>query len=939
MTTFGLATLVSLLRTLSSTSRVISSSLDDYYDDAPHVGSSKQDFVWDEVLEAKYSTTHQRIRGQFSLILNDSDETHSNNNDFQHKGILRTSSEKHGKWMKIRWMRPNTELMVAGETVHKAGTNYSKYVEDTRLVIDVNHTILFPSMEKTRMKGETDNNHLCHVLRLVTGNINLGMTPKKGIPPVDLNVAADCNFLNKKFNGQGDTILALYRLRMTTALAKVNFQFRCTENKGGSNSSNDYMKEKSRKLRWVFPWFASHQSSSDDIDPWPYRGDAPTQDQLCGDETSNELIPIEKMADQIRDDVRKMALQLIGNHKKDPKRIHPYIPLDVEPWIPDIDIDDVIIHFPCYSDLNDLGAGKTIRRSPVGIMQFNEYTKHIRKNVKKIGIIREISGETRQNSNEDVCYRASTLLYEYLESFYTDHEVSISIYENDSLPLQYARIAMARQSFSSFSVFGMIPIIGTFGEGYFQPSRSDTHASTALGKLGNQNYIIQNIVSGNYEGFENINLMSGNVLSSEKIDTMSFNEISNWLLGDGTPKYVIWNEDAYKYIQTEETKFEVEDAIILVGDEEGYISENGQLVVDVDEKYLFWDDGQEKLCNLLQNMTFAVSLDEKNRSNIPPTVLNATMDCVYHNKHIQGFGQGNWVTAVYAARMAAFLAGVDFKFQCTDKQTSKMSLLLPWFDKYQAAQQSNRTTWPHGGDRPTKKEACPLKYPFLRIDKMAYEIQDDLQKMAVSLVGTRDSIRRHPDVPVDAAPLIPDVVLDDVALHFRCGDVLGGSRRNDFGMIRFDEYKKWIPKNTESIGILTQPFEKDRNRGQDSGKVENCRVVVHALVDYLQEFAPNAKISIHNGVNETLPLAYARLVMANHSITSLSSFGIFPVIGTFGQGYFQKGNRGVNPFAAYVPNILPNIHQMEADVRETGQMKDQSIENLVEWFVNDTSTR
>ena len=74
-----------------------------------------------------------------------------------------------------------------------------------------------------------------------------------------------------------------------------------------------------------------------------------------------------------------------------------------------------------------------------------------------------------------------------------------------------------------------------------------------------------------------------------------------------------------------------------------------------------------------------------------------------------------------------------------------------------------------------------------------------------------------------------------------------------------------------------------------------------------------------------------------NTITSLSSFGIFPIIGTFGQGYFQKGNRGVNPFATHIPNILSNIHQMEADVRGTGQMRGKSIENLIEWFVNDTA--
>jgi hypothetical protein len=233
------------------------------------------------------------------------------------------------------------------------------------------------------------------------------------------------------------------------------------------------------------------------------------------------------MADQIRNDVQKMALQLVGSRTDDPKRIHPLIPLDVKPWIPNITSDDIIIHFPCYSDITDWKAGTTRRRSRVGIMQFTEYTKYIKKNPKTIGIIRESSG----NSTEDVCHRASTLLLEYLTSFYSNHPVSISIYENDTLPLQYARIAMAQQSFSSFSAFGMIPIIGTFGRGYFQVQPPGyINPATTSETAGNQQSIIQKIVSGEYEGFENINLMNGNVLSPEKIATMSFSELSNWLL-------------------------------------------------------------------------------------------------------------------------------------------------------------------------------------------------------------------------------------------------------------------------------------------------------------------------------------------------------------------------------------------------------------------------
>jgi hypothetical protein len=57
----------------------------------------------------------------------------------------------------------------------------------------------------------------------------------------------------------------------------------------------------------------------------------------------------------------------------------------------------------------------------------------------------------------------------------------------------------------------------------------------------------------------------------------------------------------------------------------------------------------------------------------------------------------------------------------------------------------------------------------------------------------------NPSIPEDQEPLIPDVELDDAAIHFRCGDVMmGGAKWNDFGMIKFSEYKKWISPDARS---------------------------------------------------------------------------------------------------------------------------------------------
>ena len=72
-------------------------------------------------------------------------------------------------------------------------------------------------------------------------------------------------------------------------------------------------------------------------------------------------------------------------------------------------------------------------------------------------------------------------------------------------------------------------------------------------------------------------------------------------------------------------------------------------------------------------------------------------------------------------------------------------------------------------------------------------IQQDMQRLAKEVINGQE------DVPNNGTLFI----LDDVVIHFRCGDVLGGQFHNDFGMIPFREYTKWIwASNTTSIGIV-----------------------------------------------------------------------------------------------------------------------------------------
>jgi hypothetical protein len=96
------------------------------------------------------------------------------------------------------------------------------------------------------------------------------------------------------------------------------------------------------------------------------------------------------------------------------------------------------------------------------------------------------------------------------------------------------------------------------------------------------------------------------------------------------------------------------------------------------------------------------------------------------------------------------------------------------------------------GTLPSENEVCSDKHSSIRLAKMTHQIQDDIQKMAVTLAGARDDQRQHLLIPRDhQTPLIPGVVLDDVVVPIRCGGVFPRAKQNDFGMIKCADCKKW----------------------------------------------------------------------------------------------------------------------------------------------------
>jgi hypothetical protein len=81
-----------------------------------------------------------------------------------------------------------------------------------------------------------------------------------------------------------------------------------------------------------------------------------------------------------------------------------------------------------------------------------------------------------------------------------------------------------------------------------------------------------------------------------------------------------------------------------------------------------------------------------------------------------------------------------------------------------------------------------------------------------------------------------------------------------YGFLKFSAFSKIISPEARTIGIITQPFE-GQSRRWDTIKPqgnERCKIVVHALMGYLQTKFPNARIALRNDPSETIALSYAR---------------------------------------------------------------------------------
>jgi len=341
----------------------------------------------------------------------------------------------------------------------------------------------------------------------------------------------------------------------------------------------------------------------------------------------------------------------------------------------------------------------------------------------------------------------------------------------------------------------------------------------------------------------------------------------------------------------------------------------------IDEEHMFWWDGQPKLCRLIRRLKGEVAHIQDPAGR--PVLLNLRVNCTNLTRN-NGLGTGNWIIGFYMMRIAAAFASVHLKFECS--AGNYKTEILPFL---QGCYAPTTERWPPF--QATEKLMCDWEMRTAPVHLAALDIRDAMRHIVQSATGFQ-----RPALSVNLnTTMFGEVTFDEVAIHFRCGDILNLTNpRGDYGLTRYSEYRRRISPTAKSIGLITQSFDKSRNRENDQDHTTTCRELANLLVECFERDFPEATVNIRNGPSETLTLAYIRLAVAEQSIIGLSSFGAFPILANYGTSYFVEGRLLVNKWLNLVPDMMDNIIVMtNPDLLRNKHIMKKGINFTKQWIV------
>jgi hypothetical protein len=305
--------------------------------------------------------------------------------------------------------------------------------------------------------------------------------------------------------------------------------------------------------------------------------------------------------------------------------------------------------------------------------------------------------------------------------------------------------------------------------------------------------------------------------------------------------------------------------------------------------------------------------------------------------------------------IAASAHGADLMFVCHEKNDYDnlfwwtQSLPYTIYLKRDLLAQAQQRVQPP----PSRSSTCagmgkiPLQYAS---DLVTY----DLRRMALNIAGPRTSEMKqyaseNPELTIPkhskkqdrlpSKPLHSKMELDSVAIHFRCGDLLGNlnSEMNEnYGLMPFYVYTSLLTKKDTTIGIVTAPFDPDYLRKQDVHHGPQCQELVERFRDYVQEHAPWAKVSIRNDPTETIPMVLSRLILADRkSICIRSTFCVFATLASFAQQrIFLEG--GVSYFISDIsdPGVI-RLEQAHTPYMYSHEIHQLGWNDTMQWLLHD----
>lgn len=149
-----------------------------------------------------------------------------------------------------------------------------------------------------------------------------------------------------------------------------------------------------------------------------------------------------------------------------------------------------------------------------------------------------------------------------------------------------------------------------------------------------------------------------------------------------------------------------------------------------------------------------------------------------------------------------------------------------------------------------------------------------------------------------------------------------------------------------SVGIVTQPFDPKSPNVRPADQYssgQRCRTLVESLVIYLQRRYPATRIRVRNNASEPLTAIYSRIILANQTISGVSSFSVLAAVSGKGRVCVRrpfKENSSLEWVIARetqsaTPNLIvfePRDFLRSIDLVSVWERNSEGPDAVLEWF-------